>query len=134
MLTTCKVVDNFACGPRRTYHASDRVQREIKISSIPTNIRDSLKSDSDSAKSCKLTRLKRTTIAIKLINNPGNQLFALRHKVDRASMQLFVLQLQDSHKSLLWNFNIAHLLHAPLAFLLFFEQLLLSGNVTPITF
>lgn len=46
---------------------------------------------------------------------------------------LFVIQLEHAHKSTLGNFNITHLAHALLTFLLFLQKLLLSGNITTIT-
>jgi len=44
-----------------------------------------------------------------------------------------VAELQYRHKRFLWDFNIAHRLHALLAFLLLFEELALSRDISSVT-
>ena len=46
---------------------------------------------------------------------------------------LLVAELQDRHKRFLWDFNIAHRLHALRAFLLLFEELALSRDISSVT-
>ena len=46
---------------------------------------------------------------------------------------LLVAELQYRHKRFLRDFNIAHRLHALLAFLLLFEELTLSRDISTVT-
>ena len=50
------------------------------------------------------------------------------------SVILFIIQFQYSHKRLLRYFDITHLTHPFLTFLLFFQKLPLTGNIAAIAF
>ena len=45
---------------------------------------------------------------------------------------LLIIKLQYAHEGFLWNFHIAYLTHALLTFLLLFQQLFLTGDITAV--
>src|SRR5580765_5880838 len=49
-----------------------------------------------------------------------------------AGVPLSALYLQHGQECLLWNLDLADLLHAPLALLLFLEELALTGDVAAV--
>ena len=49
-------------------------------------------------------------------------------------VMLFIIQFQNTHEGFLRDLYITNLTHSLLTFLLFFKKLLLTGNITAVTF
>ena len=50
------------------------------------------------------------------------------------NQNLVFIQFENAHKRLLWYLYVTNLSHSLLSFLLFFKKLLLTGNITAVTF